>query len=121
MTKKPRPLGVTILGLWLVVLAFLSILSVLTRFFTLVWFILAVGVLYGEQWARDFTLVVTLASVLGSILLLSIGSYLFAAGPPIGALMIYYLTRPSVKAYFGQGSVAPESSKSTSPSDIPAR
>ena len=108
--KLPRPLGVTILGIWLVALALLSLIPAIFWFFSVVWMIAAIGVLTGAKWGRDMTLIITILSVLGSIALISIGAYLFAAGPPIGALMIYYLTRPWVKAFFDQGLAAPNSS-----------
>ena len=110
--KPPRPLGVTILGIWLVALAFLSIIPAIFWFFSVVWLIAAVGVLTGAKWGRDMTMIVTILSVLGSLALISIGAYLFAAGPPIGVLMIYYLTRPWVKAFFDQGLAARNSSLS---------
>lgn len=79
--------------------AFLAILGALGPFFVLgglFKFLLAWGLWAGRSWARITAMVFAAISLLG-----------IPVGTIIGALLLYYLTRPPVEAFFGKGPPVP--------------
>ena len=72
-------------------------------FFSLIWLLVGWGFASGKGWAWIVGMIVTVLS-----LIFAVGSFIVSAGSGIlGVLvwgvMLYYLTRPGVKAFFGKG------------------
>jgi hypothetical protein len=132
MQKPPRPIGITILGIIEILIGVLgSLVSVaiigvsalfstlptvgtligtvgvviggVFLFFSLVWLATGVGFLHGKGWAWTLGMIFTVLSILGAALVVFSG--LYQAGYALGfwVLMILYLTRSRVKAFFGKG------------------
>jgi hypothetical protein len=132
MQKPPRPIGITILGIIEILIGVLGFLvsvamigvsalfSTIPRvgtligtvgvviggvflFFSLVWLATGVGFLHGRGWAWTLGMIFTVLSILGAALVAFSG--LYQAGYALGfwVLMILYLTRSRVKAFFGKG------------------
>jgi hypothetical protein len=95
---------------------FIYLLAVIITLFSLIHFIIAYGLLIGKSWARLTTLIISMISVIGNILLILIVLSLFfivesiPSTPSIlfgnvstiiiNTLIIYYLLRQEVKDYF---------------------
>ncbi len=74
-------------------------------FFSLIWFLVGWGFASGKGWAWIVGMIVTVLS-----LIFAVGSFVVnPGGGMLGVLlwgvMLYYLTRPGVKAFFGKGDV----------------
>ncbi len=133
MQKPPRPIGITILGIieiligvlgLLVSIAIIGFSGLLTAlpssigslassvglviggvflFFSLIWLATGVGFLHGRGWAWTLGMFFTVLSILGAGYVAFTGVY--QAGYALGfwVLMMLYLTRSRVKAFFGKG------------------
>jgi hypothetical protein len=132
MQKPPRPIGITILGIieiligvvgLLVSVAIIGLSALLTDlpavgarastvgqviggvflFFSLIWLATGVGFLHGRGWAWDLGMIFTIFSLLGAGYVAFTG--LYQAGYALGfwVIMLLYLTRSRVKAFFGKG------------------
>jgi hypothetical protein len=132
MQKPSRPIGITILGIieiligvlgFLVSIAIIGVSALFSTlptigtlistvgvviggvflFFSLVWLATGVGFLHGKGWAWTLGMIFTVLSILGAALVAFSG--LYQAGYALGfwILMILYLTRSRVKAFFGKG------------------
>jgi lysylphosphatidylglycerol synthetase-like protein (DUF2156 family) len=116
--QKNRPLGVTIIAILaiiggissvlggLTVLAIVPILGIILGgiliIIGLAYFAVAYGLWKGLKWAWVFTLIVSVIGIivgLGSIVVGNVGSLFHVI---VNAIVIYYLYRPNVKAYFGK-------------------
>jgi lysylphosphatidylglycerol synthetase-like protein (DUF2156 family) len=116
--QRNRPLGVTIIAILAVlggIGSFLSGLTVLTIIpilgiifggiliiIGLAYFAVAYGLWKGLRWAWILTLIVSVIGIivgLGSIVVGNVGSLFHVI---VNAIVIYYLYRPNVKAYFGK-------------------
>jgi hypothetical protein len=74
-------------------------LSIFLFIIALIEFVMAWGLLGGKGWAWIITIVFSAISILMGMLSLPLG----LVGIGINALIIYYLFRPHVKAFFGRG------------------
>src|SRR5438132_10693229 len=132
MQKPSRPLGITflaiiqiligVLGLLvsIAIIAFSALLTTLPTigtlastvglviggvflFFSLIWLATGVGFLHGKGWAWTLGMIFTVLSILGAAYVAFTG--LYQAGYALGfwVLMIIYLTRSRVKAFFEIG------------------
>ena len=73
-------------------------------FFSIIWLATGVGFLHGRGWSWTIGMIFSILSILGAIGALTIGLYTGAIGGILfWGLMIYYLTRNHVKAFFGKG------------------
>jgi len=75
--------------------------SAVAVLFGLIYLLLAWGLWSGKGWAWTITLVFTILSLIGSLItvVLRVGIVSLI----INVLILYYLTRPHVKAFFGKG------------------
>src|SRR5438445_13356940 len=133
MQRPSRPVGITILaaleiligvvGLLasLVIIGFSSLFSSLPRvgsllgavgliigevvlFFSIIWLATGVGFLHGRGWSWTLGMIFSILSLLGAVGALTIGLITGGVGGLVfWCLMLYYLTRTHVKAFFGQG------------------
>ena len=123
MDQQSRPLGVTIIaalqiivGIIYIVFAFLfgaiglmgssdmdamggSFVTAILVGIAIPCFIMSWGLLKGKSWAWTITLILTIIGLIMSIVSLNV------IGVIIDVIILYYLFRPHVKAYFGKGSV----------------
>src|SRR5690348_10910892 len=65
--------------------------------------IVAIGFLGGKGWAWTLGIVVGVINIIGSLVETAIGFYSNIIGIIFPIIIIYYLMRPHVKAFFGKG------------------
>ena len=70
-------------------------------------FIVAYGLMKGLGWAWTVTIVLSIISIISNALSIASGNFGGIVSIIISAVILYYLYRPHVKAYFGKG--APKS------------
>ena len=131
--RPSRPVGITILAVLeiligivgllgsLVIIGFSALFSTLPTvgsligavgliiggvvlFFSLIWLATGVGFLHGRGWSWTLGMIFSILSLLGAIGALTIGLITGGVGGLIfWGLILYYLTRTHVKAFFGKG------------------
>ncbi|MCP8309884.1 MAG: hypothetical protein L6M37_04105 [Candidatus Methylarchaceae archaeon HK02M1] len=82
------------------ILAFLAIIGAVSLVIGVIWFILGWGLWNGKNWARIIVIVFSILGIIGGLLPLV---YLDVSGlvvVVIDIIVIYYLTRPHVVAFF---------------------
>ena len=80
------------------------VLGGIALFFSLIWLATGVGFLHGRRWAWTLGTIFSVLSLLGALGALAIGLITGGIGGSIfWGLMLYYLTRNHVKAFFGKG------------------
>jgi len=112
--QNNRPLGVTIIAILAILggigslvggialVAIIPFLGAALIIIGLAYFVVAYGLWQGLKWAWIITLIVTVIafiSGLGSIIVGNVGAVIPII---INAIIIYYLFKPNVKAYFGR-------------------
>jgi hypothetical protein len=112
--QKNRPFGVTIIAILAIlggigsliggiaIVGIIPFLGAILIIIGLAYFGVAYGLWQGLAWAWIVTLIVTVIafiSGLGSIIVGNVGAVIPVI---INAIIIYYLFRPNVKAYFGR-------------------
>ncbi len=116
--QRNRPLGVTIIAILAVIggigsffsgMAVIVLIPVIGIIFGgifviigLSYFVVAYGLWKGLNWAWIITLIVSVIGIvvgLGSLVVGNIGAIFHII---VNAIVIYYLYRPNVKAYFGK-------------------
>src|SRR6058998_1773829 len=133
MQRPSRPVGITILAVLeiligivgllasLAIIGFSALFSTLPRvgavfgtiglviggiafFFSLIWLATGAGFLHGRDWSWTLGMIFSVLSLVGAIGALTIGLITGGVGGLIfWGLMLYYLTRTHVKAFFGKG------------------
>src|SRR5467141_1474566 len=131
--RPSRPVGITILAILeiligivgllasLAIIGLSALLSTLPRvgsllgtfgliigavvlFFSIVWLATGAGFLHGRGWSWTLGMIFSVLSMLGAIGALTIGLITGGVGGLVfWGLMLYYLTRTHVKAFFGKG------------------
>ena len=129
-TRPPRPTGITIIAILIIlggvigllagiaVLAFSAfvasfgatffgsagaIIGGVFLVFSLLWLAVGVGFLHGKGWAWILGMIVVVLSLIGSVGAVVMGQFSAVGGLLWNGLLLYYLTRPRVKAFFGKG------------------
>src|SRR5213596_859468 len=133
MQRPSRPTGITILAILEILIGIVGLLASLAiiglsaitstlpsigllvgtiglviggvfLFFSLVWLATGFGFLHGKGWSWTLGMIFSILSILGAVGALTIG---LITGGIVGiffwSLLIYYLTRTHVKAFFGKG------------------
>jgi hypothetical protein len=118
--QRDRPIGITIIAILMIISGILFIiggigltaLSVLSLAFLaggigtiilgIASLVVAWGLLKGAGWAWIITLIITIISIIVNIVHLASGNTAQIIGIIINGIIIYYLYRPNVKAYFGR-------------------
>jgi uncharacterized membrane protein HdeD (DUF308 family) len=110
--QRHRPLGITIIAI-LAIIAGISSIAVGVPLLVvligigfiilgIVYLAVAYGLWKGKKWAWTITLVVSVISIIIGIASLATGNVGAIIQIIISAVIIYYLYRPNVKAYFGK-------------------
>ncbi len=132
MQRPSRPVGVTILAVFEVLIGIVGLLASLAIidfsalfstlptvgsllgavgliiggvvfFFSIIWLATGVGFLHGKGWSWTLGMIFSILSLLGAIGALTIGLITGGVGGLIfWGLMLYYLTRTRVKVFFGK-------------------
>ena len=112
MQQKQRPLGVTIIAILMIIsgIALLSTgaillvvgIGVVPILLGIASFVMAYGLWVGKGWAWTITLIISVISIISAIVSIAFGGYGAIINIIINAVIIYYLYRPNVKAYFGK-------------------
>ena len=111
-SQKQRPLGVTIVailtaiggliflgsGLTLLIIGFGFLLLVLG----IAYLVMAYGLWNGRGWAWTITLILSVIGIIVAIASIVAGNVSAIISIIIHAVVIYYLYRPNVKAFFGK-------------------
>jgi hypothetical protein len=101
--QVPIPAGAPPMGLQSLLggvgIAFGAVLVALA----IVSFIVAYGLLKGRGWAWTVTLILSIISIVWNAITIATGNIGGIISIIISAVIIYYLYRPHVKAYFGKG------------------
>ena len=118
--ERNRPIGITIIAILMIISGILLIiggigltaLGVLSIAFLaggigsiilgIASLVVAWGLLKGAGWAWIITLIITIISIIVNIASLAGGQTANIIGIIINGIIIYYLYRPNVKAYFGR-------------------
>lgn len=84
--------------------AFGFVIGGVVLFFSLIWLVTGAGFIHGKGWSWTLGMIFSVLSLLGALGALAIGLITGGVGGLIfWGLMIYYLTRNHVKAFFGKG------------------
>ena len=67
---------------------------------------IAWGLITGKGWAWIITIIVTIIMAIVNIIQLANGRYEHVIGLIINGVILYYMYRPQVKAYFGRKSIS---------------
>ncbi len=129
-SRPPRPTGITIIAILVILGGVIGLLATLAVFafsalaagfgatflgsigaiiggiflvFSLLWLAVGVGFLHGKGWAWILGMIVVVLSLIGSVGALVISPVSAVGGFLWNGLLLYYLTRPRVKAFFGKG------------------
>ncbi|SRR6266436_2171452 len=78
-------------------------LGALALILGILYFAVGVGYFGGKGWAWTLGIVVTVISIIYDIVQIAFGAFSNVLGLVIHVLILYYLTRPHVKAFFGKG------------------
>jgi hypothetical protein len=116
--EKHRPLGVTIIAILAILggigflfsgsaaFALLPIAGIVIGgilvIIGLAYFVMAYGLWNGKKWAWTITLILSTIGIILGIASIAIGNVGALFQIIINAIVIYYLYRPNVKAYFGK-------------------
>jgi uncharacterized membrane protein HdeD (DUF308 family) len=110
--QKHRPLGITIIailaaivGIFLVAggAVFLIVLiGIVPLVIGIAYLVVAYGLWKAKTWAWIVTLIVSAISIIASIVEIAIGHRESIFSIIVPAIIIFYLYRPNVKAYFGR-------------------
>ena len=116
--QKNRPLGVTIIAILAViggigsllsgfaVMAIIPLLGIILGgiliIIGLAYFVVAYGLWKGLNWAWTITLIVSAIGIIVGIGSIVVGNTAAIFHVIVNGIVIYYLYRPNVKAYFGK-------------------
>jgi uncharacterized membrane protein (DUF2068 family) len=100
--ENPRPLGVTILAILTVISGIGFLVSVILIPLGIANLVVAYGLWKGKKWAWTITLVLSLIGIALGLASVVTGSIVAIWPVIINAIVVYYLYRPNVKAFFGR-------------------
>ena len=66
-------------------------------------FVVAYGIFRGKGWAWTVTVIISIISIIGNAISIAAGNVGGIVNVAINGIILYYLYRPHVKAYFGKG------------------
>src|SRR4026209_1354969 len=100
--QNPRPLGVTILAILTVISGIGFLVSIILVPLGIANLVMAYGLWKGKRWAWATTLVLSFIGIALGLASIVTGTIVSIWPVIINAIVIYYLYRPNVKAFFGR-------------------
>ena len=100
--QNPRPLGVTILAILTVISGIGFLVSVILIPLGIANLVVAYGLWKGKRWAWTITLVLSFIGIALGLASIATGTIIAIWPVIINAIVVYYLYRPNVKAFFGR-------------------
>lgn len=100
--QNPRPLGVTILAILTVISGIGFLVSVILVPLGIANLVMAYGLWKGKRWAWTITLVLSFIGIALGLASFATGTIVAIWPVIINAIVIYYLYRPNVIAFFGR-------------------
>jgi ABC-type uncharacterized transport system permease subunit len=110
--QKHRPLGVTIIAILNVIVGIITIstgmlflvvgVGIVLIAIGIANFVMAYGLWKGKRWAWTITLILSGIGIISSAISIAGGNLGAIVGIILYAVIIYYLYRPNVKAFFGK-------------------
>ncbi len=80
-----------------------TVLGAVILILGILYLVYGIGFFSGKGWAWTLGIIGTILGIILNIVQIALGSFTSISGLIIGLIIIYYLTRPHVKAYFGKG------------------
>ena len=125
-TGKKRPLGVTIVAILMIIngiililtgaggiavgaildIAFIGVASGVLIALGIAALVVAWGLIKGKGWAWIVTVILSIISIIMSIIAIAGGNFGSIISLIINGVILYYMYRSEVKAYFGRTSIA---------------
>ena len=110
--QKSRPFGVTIATILMVVVGISVLINGIIVPYALpasivigiLWFVFAWGLFTGKGWAWIITVILAIISAIFNALSIFSLSYGSVFSLIVNIIILYYMYRPNVKAWFGRGS-----------------
>lgn len=119
---RPRPQGITILGILAILIGLLGVvggavlltspdaivvgLSAFAVVVGILYLVTGIGFLRGAPWGWIMGLVVSVLALARNVIEAVQGGVAFAIpGIVVALIILYYLTRPKVKEFFGRGTI----------------
>src|SRR5919109_3129431 len=87
--------------------AVLTVIGAIVLILGVLYFAVGVGFLRGKGWSWTLGMIVSIIYIVIDIVQIVSGAYSSAFGLIIGIIIVYYVTRPHVKAFFGKGAAMP--------------
>jgi uncharacterized membrane protein HdeD (DUF308 family) len=110
--QKHRPLGVTIIAILTIIGGIIFLASGLVLLIVgigivllalgIAYLVMAYGLWKGKGWAWTITLILSVIGIILGIVSIAVGNIGAIIGIIISGVVIYYLYRPNVKAFFGK-------------------
>jgi ABC-type uncharacterized transport system permease subunit len=110
--QKHRPLGVTIIAILNIIVGIITIstgiiflivgVGIVLIAIGIANFVMAYGLWKGKRWAWTITLILSGIGIISSAVSIAGGNFGAIVGIILYAVIIYYLYRPNVKAFFGK-------------------
>jgi uncharacterized membrane protein (DUF2068 family) len=111
-SQKHRPLGVTIIAVLNVIVGIIAIsagipaliagIGIVLIIIGIANLVMAYGLWKGKRWAWTITLILSGIGIISSAVSIASGNPGAIIGIILYAIIIYYLYRPNVKAFFGK-------------------
>jgi hypothetical protein len=111
-SQKHRPLGVTIIAILTLIGGILFLASGLVLLIIgigiillalgIAYLVMAYGLWKGKEWAWTITLILSAIGIIVAIVTIVLGNVAAIINAIIHGIVIYYLYRPNVKAFFGK-------------------
>ncbi len=103
--ERSRPLAVTIVTILMIISGISLLFNVIgpvTIVLAIARFVLAWGLFTGKGWAWIITVILAIISVIFSLIGIASGGAPSIVSLIINGVILYYMYRPNVRAYFGR-------------------
>ena len=114
--QTKRPLGVTIIAVLMIIGGIVSIISgilmlllgigIFLVILGIASLVVARGLLKAKSWAWTLTVIISIISIILSIVAIATGRFDSVISLILYGIILYYLYRPDVKAFFGKTKIS---------------